>query len=174
MQAYSDPYHRGLRQQIFTLIQDTRRLLAEWEDSHPSVEERNRLLSQLDQMEQSATFPGMTWSQLSWLYQKVFELHEKGTQQPAPVAFESLPSLRGEVEGQSESPKGKKEDASVPVQPVPIGHHVLPPLPYAYDALEPHIDEKTMRLHHDKHHKSYVGSQQSRKDDGQGPEDRRF
>jgi superoxide dismutase, Fe-Mn family len=32
----------------------------------------------------------------------------------------------------------------------------LPPLPYAYDALEPHIDEETMRLHHDKHHKTYV------------------
>ena len=32
----------------------------------------------------------------------------------------------------------------------------LPPLPYAYDALEPYIDEQTMRLHHDKHHQSYV------------------
>ena len=34
--------------------------------------------------------------------------------------------------------------------------HQLPPLPYGYDALEPHIDEQTMRLHHDKHHQSYV------------------
>ena len=32
----------------------------------------------------------------------------------------------------------------------------LPPLPYDYDALEPHIDEQTMRLHHDKHHLGYV------------------
>jgi len=32
----------------------------------------------------------------------------------------------------------------------------LPPLPYAYDALEPHISEEIMRLHHQKHHKSYV------------------
>ncbi|HJZ61102.1 MAG TPA: superoxide dismutase [Miltoncostaeaceae bacterium] len=32
----------------------------------------------------------------------------------------------------------------------------LPPLPYAYDALEPHIDEATMRVHHDKHHQTYV------------------
>src|SRR5690606_8452685 len=31
-----------------------------------------------------------------------------------------------------------------------------PPLPYAYDALEPHIDEQTMRLHHDIHHLGYV------------------
>ena len=41
-------------------------------------------------------------------------------------------------------------------KPVPIGGHTLPPLPYAYNALEPWIDEKTMRIHHDKHHKSYV------------------
>lgn len=40
--------------------------------------------------------------------------------------------------------------------PVPIGGHTLPPLPYAYNALEPYIDEQTMRLHHDKHHQSYV------------------
>ena len=32
----------------------------------------------------------------------------------------------------------------------------LPELPYAYDALEPHIDELTMHLHHDKHHNTYV------------------
>ena len=32
----------------------------------------------------------------------------------------------------------------------------LPPLPYAYNALEPHIDEATMQFHHDKHHAAYV------------------
>ena len=32
----------------------------------------------------------------------------------------------------------------------------VPPLPYDYAALEPHIDEQTMRLHHDKHHQAYV------------------
>ncbi len=32
----------------------------------------------------------------------------------------------------------------------------VPPLPYDYDALEPHIDEQTMRVHHDKHHQAYV------------------
>ena len=34
--------------------------------------------------------------------------------------------------------------------------HELPALPYPYDALEPYIDEQTMRLHHDVHHKGYV------------------
>jgi Fe-Mn family superoxide dismutase len=34
--------------------------------------------------------------------------------------------------------------------------HTLPDLPYAFDALEPHIDAKTMEIHHDKHHGTYV------------------
>jgi Fe-Mn family superoxide dismutase len=34
--------------------------------------------------------------------------------------------------------------------------HELPPLPYDYSALEPHIDEQTMRIHHGKHHAGYV------------------
>ena len=34
--------------------------------------------------------------------------------------------------------------------------HTVPALPYPFDALEPHIDAKTMEIHHDKHHKAYV------------------
>jgi Fe-Mn family superoxide dismutase len=34
--------------------------------------------------------------------------------------------------------------------------HELPPLPYDYDALEPHIDARTMEIHHTKHHQAYV------------------
>lgn len=34
----------------------------------------------------------------------------------------------------------------------------LPPLPYAYDALEPNIDKETMTIHHDKHHAAYVNN----------------
>ena len=36
--------------------------------------------------------------------------------------------------------------------------HEVPPLPYDYAALEPHIDEQTMRIHHDKHHAAYVNN----------------
>lgn len=54
----------------------------------------------------------------------------------------------GLTEREAESVEGQET--------VPIGQHRLPPLPYPYDALEPHIDERTMRLHHDRHHQSYV------------------
>ena len=36
--------------------------------------------------------------------------------------------------------------------------HTLPPLPYDPAALEPHIDARTMMLHHDQHHASYVAN----------------
>jgi Fe-Mn family superoxide dismutase len=64
----------------------------------------------------------------------------------------------------------------------------VPPLPYAYDALEPHIDEATMKVHHDKHHQAYVDKANAAlegtaladasiedvlKDLGQVPEDKR-
>ena len=41
-------------------------------------------------------------------------------------------------------------------QEAPTGPYKIPPLPYAPEALEPHIDAETMRIHHSKHHKAYV------------------
>ncbi len=38
------------------------------------------------------------------------------------------------------------------------GKHVLAPLPYAHDALEPYIDKMTMEIHHGKHHQAYVNN----------------
>lgn len=69
----------------------------------------------------------------------------------APEGAREASPLGGPGSGASEIPR-----AVYPGEPVPIGGHVLPPLPYAYNALEPNIDEQTMRIHHDKHHKSYV------------------
>jgi Fe-Mn family superoxide dismutase len=40
----------------------------------------------------------------------------------------------------------------------PTGPFTLPPLPYAYDALEPHIDAQTMQIHHGRHHAAYVAN----------------
>jgi superoxide dismutase, Fe-Mn family len=45
-----------------------------------------------------------------------------------------------------------------PVTAPATGPFTLPPLPYAFDALEPHIDALTMQIHHDKHHAAYVAN----------------
>ena len=37
-----------------------------------------------------------------------------------------------------------------------MGKYTLPEMPYAYDALEPHIDAQTMEIHHSKHHQGYT------------------
>lgn len=59
----------------------------------------------------------------------------------------------------------KPTDPATPPSPVPppadmppdrVGEYTLPPLPYATDALEPHIDKLTMEIHHGKHHAAYV------------------
>ncbi len=52
---------------------------------------------------------------------------------------------------------GALAQAATSLSPIPsAGLFILPPLPYAFDALEPHIDARTMEIHHDKHHKAYV------------------
>jgi len=48
------------------------------------------------------------------------------------------------------------EAAQAQNPPAPAGPFTLPPLPYAFDALEPYIDARTMEIHHDKHHQAYV------------------
>lgn len=56
-------------------------------------------------------------------------------------------SIRGFAE------QAKPAGVSTPLQ---NGEFMLPPLPYAFDALEPHIDAKTMEIHHGKHHAGYT------------------
>ena len=48
--------------------------------------------------------------------------------------------------------------SAVSAPAAPSGPFTLPPLPYAYDALEPYIDARTMEIHHDKHHAAYVAN----------------
>jgi Fe-Mn family superoxide dismutase len=48
------------------------------------------------------------------------------------------------------------QGAIISPNPPVTGPFTLPPLPYAFDALEPHIDARTMEIHHDRHHKAYV------------------
>lgn len=70
---------------------------------------------------------------------------------------ERAPGRRGQPEGQGAPRPDPMTAAQLGWDPAG-NQYVLPQLPYAYDALEPHIDEQTMRLHHEKHHQAYVGN----------------
>src|SRR5215831_7602936 len=54
------------------------------------------------------------------------------------------------------APKSFSQAPAATAAAAPSGPFTLPPLPYPFDALEPHIDAKTMEIHHDKHHGAYV------------------
>ena len=58
--------------------------------------------------------------------------------------------------GHGSQPEGKKSSLAPSEIGYKEGAFVLPPLSYDYDSLEPHIDARTMKLHHDKHHAGYV------------------
>jgi Fe-Mn family superoxide dismutase len=68
--------------------------------------------------------------------------------------------LASEAVGQTKQTKSGQPQADPQDKPSQKGNTVmaytLPNLPYSYDALEPHIDEQTMKIHHDKHHNAYV------------------
>jgi Fe-Mn family superoxide dismutase len=49
-------------------------------------------------------------------------------------------------------------NSPMPASATASGPFTVPPLPYAYDALEPFIDARTMEIHHDKHHAAYVAN----------------
>lgn len=51
---------------------------------------------------------------------------------------------------------GAEDKPAVPATPAATGAFTLPALPYAFDALEPHLDARTMEIHYTKHHQAYV------------------
>lgn len=64
----------------------------------------------------------------------------------------------GAMPGQAQTGGQEAKRQATPLFDVPLdseGNYELPPLPYAYNALEPYIDEQTMRLHHDIHFNGY-------------------
>lgn len=70
----------------------------------------------------------------------------------ATSVWASLSSASAQV-----TPAGQPEQSSkLPYTVFKDGSFVLPELPYAYDALEPHYERRTLRIHHQKHHAGYV------------------
>ncbi len=53
---------------------------------------------------------------------------------------------------------GRLKVFCIPLRSDTVAEYTLPPLPYDFGALEPHIDAKTMEIHHDKHHAAYVNN----------------
>lgn len=68
----------------------------------------------------------------------------------------SLPLVHGDL--RADGAAGKPAVAATAATPAPVGPFTLPALGYAFDALEPHLDAETMRIHHDKHHAAYVNN----------------
>ncbi|GAA0347038.1 superoxide dismutase [Bacillus carboniphilus] len=88
-------------------------------------------INRLDELVQNQSVENL--ESIGEIQELVYEINEKFQQ------------LRSE-----EKPEQRQQKA------VAIGKHTLPPLPYAYNALEPFIAERIMKLHHTKHHQSYV------------------
>jgi Fe-Mn family superoxide dismutase len=70
------------------------------------------------------------------------------------LASAALATLPGAI-AQDQTPRLANQTL---ISTAPAGPFTLPPLPYAYDALEPFIDAQTMQIHHDKHHAAYVAN----------------
>ncbi|MCM3692897.1 superoxide dismutase [Neobacillus niacini] len=95
------------------------------------------------------------WEQL----EHFTELIENTGQSLSDNEMLSLQAKAEEIHEQMEDYFSRKQGVGsiwVEKKTVPPGGHTLPDLPYAYNALEPFISEEIMRLHHDKHHRSYV------------------
>ncbi|QVY60219.1 superoxide dismutase [Cytobacillus gottheilii] len=97
------------------------------------------------------------------LWQKLDSFTEIMNRMNQPLNAQEINGIHEQVEGLQEDMENYfRERSSLgnifsTQEPfISAGKHALPPLPYAYNSLEPYISEEIMRLHHDKHHQSYV------------------
>ncbi len=72
------------------------------------------------------------------------------------ITYRPVKSLAASPFNEVTAIAGALEPGTELVAQTETGKFTLPPLPYAYDALNPYIDTQTMKLHHDKHHGGYV------------------
>jgi Fe-Mn family superoxide dismutase len=150
MSDYQEWYQKWLTEPILATI----RFHREWIlndpyrlDSEPHQSLRKRLHKLEKEVKKTTPDPDNYYHYLKQLVAIEREYTKLCEEDKLPVLYTNTFS--------AQIPEEEAPDAQIQER-VPIGEHVLPPLPYAYDALEPYIDEQTMQLHHDKHHKRYV------------------
>jgi superoxide dismutase, Fe-Mn family len=120
------------------------RELFEWNEEMKSFLETEDVKDNLELWEQMEQFT---------------ELIENTGKSLSDTEMLSLQATAEEIHEQMEDYFSRKQGVGsiwVEKKTIPPGGHTLPELPYAYNALEPYISEEIMRLHHDKHHRSYV------------------
>ncbi len=76
----------------------------------------------------------------------------------AALIAQALPRVVASASAQAAAPTPAAPPPAPAASPAPTGPFTVPPLPYAFDALEPHLDAQTMQIHHDKHHAAYVAN----------------
>jgi Fe-Mn family superoxide dismutase len=152
-----DGHAEAIKRAVHSFARRGRTLLDGLDSGNEEVERMRRRLKFLEKRSlQIGDHPGPLYD----LMKKAWHSHHRLQGILADIPASPVAGILSEGEVPGESSWAESEDSRADEQlrfnPVPIGRHTLPPLPYPYNALEPHIDEKTMRLHHDKHHKSYV------------------
>lgn len=132
-------------------LQQFRQGIASSENS--PLDHLEQKLNQLEEQIQNQWFDPLLLHQFQHRlarWQKRFLRLQEGSN----PSTQQLQIAESETTGEKTSPQTDQIEHGQ--NPVSIGKHRLPPLPYPYNALEPYIDEKTMHLHHDEHHKAYV------------------
>jgi superoxide dismutase len=158
--SYDRYWTSSLRHHVLSISRKGRQKIA---SIHPSIRNPS-LLKQLDgldrsfqSLEQLATDQDGTADQLHQALHQAYHTHRKLMMVLFhPTRPASIHTLPNEISEDGDTSSDTTSETEVHSHPVPPGKHTLPPLPYPYNALEPYIDERTMRLHHDEHHKSYV------------------
>lgn len=126
----------------------------------PFQEETERLMNDIRDFQEKPVYT-VTNDEVASLYERASRIYDYVYEEREGVLLEENTQENNEEESlqcewEQEEDERFAEKAIRPLDPVPIGGHTLPPLPYNYDALEPYISEDIMRLHHLEHHQTYV------------------
>ncbi|PLT34823.1 superoxide dismutase [Bacillus sp. V5-8f] len=83
-------------------------------------------------------------------------IHGNASEEEIELLRQTAQSLYDEADKLIQDAARGEHNENHRMKSIEPGKHTLPPLPYPYDALEPAISAEIMRLHHDRHHKTYV------------------